>query len=176
MRLAKFYREGELSSIRMSNEVEAVNEVKGLFFIEQLIEEGILLELKGSNKNRLSTADEVRLDFDLIYSKKELLKKAHFSGKKLVDSAKVNTEFSIETILSIKNEQRHVSAIFRNFVVLQPRFACFNRSKEPMLFASLRNDNYYLLNPEMSQNNRSLLTSFKNWIKNKISFKTSSRS
>ena len=173
MKLTKFYSEGELSSIRMSNEVEAVEEVKNLFFSEQLIEEGILIELRTKNRNAFSMVDELRLDFDRIYSLPELRKKALFSGKKLVDSAEVKHDFPMSTVLFIKNEQRYLNATFRNFQALVSRSRFFGAHKEPMLFARLKNNNFYLLNPESTLKKSE--NSIWSWIKNAISFKTSSK-
>ena len=147
MKLVKFYSEGELSSIQISNEDEAVSEVLNLFFEEQLSEEQIILEVSSKNCGFISDVDELRLDFDRIFSKKQLRKKGFFSGRKLTDSARVEQDLSLNTILNIKNEQRYLNATFRSYVVLMPRVQLFGKKREPMLFATLKNDNYYWLNP-----------------------------
>jgi hypothetical protein len=58
----------------MSSANETVDEVKSLFFDEQLNEERILLEIYGKNNNLVSTVDELRLDFDRIFTRKQLVK------------------------------------------------------------------------------------------------------
>jgi hypothetical protein len=156
----------------MSNTEETVSEVKQLFFDEQLSEEQIMLEIYSSNGTVKSEVDELRLDFDRIFSKKQLQKKALIGGLKISDSADYKFDFSIKTILGIKNEQRYLNATFKGYVVLIPRNSMFNKSAEPMLFASLKNNNFYLLNMEQSQKVPSKFKSFINWIKKGISFKT----
>ncbi|MBD3636062.1 MAG: hypothetical protein HUJ25_01875 [Crocinitomicaceae bacterium] len=173
MKLVRFYREGELSSIRMSNEEEVIVGVKNLFFDEQLAEEQIMLEIYSQNKGIVSDVDELRLDFDRIYSHKQLRKKALLSGTKIVDSCNHNKDFSIATIIGIKNEQRYLNASFRNFVILSPRHRFLENSNEPMLLAKLKNNNYYLLNAQQSGNDLTIVKKVSNWITKKIFFKTS---
>jgi hypothetical protein len=175
LKLVRFYSEGELSSIRMSNEEETVTEVKNLFFTEQIVEEQIMLEIYSKNRGIVSDVDELRLDFDRILTKKQLLKKALLSGCKLTDSAHQIEEFSLSTIISIKNEQRYLTASFRSFLVLIPRNRFVRKPSEPLLFASLKNNNFYLLNREQSQFSPSRFKTFFNWIKKGISFKTFSK-
>ncbi|UKN03554.1 hypothetical protein K6119_08505 [Paracrocinitomix mangrovi] len=175
MKLARFYSEGELSSIQISNEEEAVSEIKNLFFGEQLEEEQIMLEIYAQNKGLISDVDELRLDFDRIFSKKQLVKKGFLSAKKLVDSSNYNQDFSIQTILSIKSEQTYLNANFRGFMILLPRHKWLAKETEPMLFAKLKNDNFYWVNADQSKSQPNSLHKFWNWIQKKISFKTSSK-
>jgi hypothetical protein len=148
----------------MSNEEEAVTEVKNFFFNQQLDEEQIMLEIFSQNYGTISSVDELRLDFDLIFSKKQLLKKGLFSGCKLVDSSCHNEDFSINTVISIKNEQRYLNATFRSFVVLIPRSKLLRTPSEPLLFASLKNENFYLVNKEQSQFSPTGFKTLSNWI------------
>lgn len=175
MKLVRFYREGELSSIQISSADETVSEVTNLFFEEQLMEEQIMLEIYSKSSSDVSDVDELRLDFDRIYSKKQLKKKALVNGQKLLDSADYSNDFSIQTILGIKNEQRYLNATFKGYLVLLPRNKAFKKTEEPLLFATLRNDNFYLLNQNAIQGNSSLFKSIRNWIKSVISSKTSSK-
>lgn len=178
MKLTSFYSEDELSSIRVSSVDETVNEVKGLFFHEQLAEEQILLEIYSSSKDVISDVDELRLDFDRIYSRKQIGKKCLFGRYKFVDSSEYQKDYSVKTILAIKNEQRYLNATFKNFQILLPRKSFFNKSEEPMLFASLKNNNFYLLNDFRSETNEveeSFLKKTSRWIKKRISFGTSSK-
>ena len=48
-----------------------------------------------------------------------------------------------QLILSIKNEQRYLNAQFHGYFILVPRSSFFKKAEEPMLFASLKNNNYY---------------------------------
>lgn len=175
MKLVRFYREGELSSIRVSNEEETVSEVLNLFFDEQLDEEQIMLEVYSQNRGFVSDVDETRLDFDRLFSKSQLKKKSLLTGTKLVDSSHYNKDFSINTILQIKSEQKYVSAIFRSYVVLLPRTSLFSSDREPMLFATLKNNNYYWLNPDQSKPKEKGFKKFRNWFKKMTSSKTSSK-
>ena len=176
MKLVRFYREGELSSLRVSNVDEAVSEVEGLFFDEQIIEEQIILEIYSRNRGKISDVDELRLDFDRIFTKKQLQKRALLSGTKVLDSADYGKDFSIQTVLSIKNEQRYLNAQFHGYFILAPRSSFFKKAEEPMLFASLKNNNYYWLNQNAVQAKSSKVKSFFRWTKEKISFMTSSKS
>jgi hypothetical protein len=174
LKLVRFYREGELSSIRVSNTDEAVSEVKNLFFEEQLSEEKIVLEIYSRCNGNVSEVDELRLDFDRIFSKKQLKKRSLISGQRIMDSADYGQDFSISTILSIKNEQRYLNATFRGFMVMVPRKKWLRKTNEPLLFASLRNNNFYLLN-QQADHKESTFNTVLNWIKKGISFKTSSK-
>ena len=175
MKLVRFYREGELSSIQISSADETVSEVANLFFEEQLTEEQIMLEIYSNNNGSISDVDELRLDFDRILSKKQLKKKAIVNGHRLIDSADYEKDFSISTILAIKNEQRYLNATFKGYVILLPRNRAFRKTEEPLLFASLRNNNFYLLNKNQKHPQKSFFKSIRNWIKSAISFKTSSK-
>lgn len=158
----------------MRNEDETLSGVKNLFFDEQLIEEQIMLEIFSQNRGNVSDVDELRLDFDRIYTKRQLVKTGFFSGKKFVDSSNHNADFSISTIISIKNEQRYLNAQYKSFMILLPRNKFFKTTAEPMLFATLKNKNFYLLNPDQTARN-SRFKIFTNWIKKGISSKTSSK-
>mgnify|MGYP000253235196 CR=1 FL=1 len=178
MKLTSFYSEDELSSIRVSSVDETVNEIKGLFFNEQLVEEKILLEIYSSNSGNVSDVDELRLDFDRIYSKKQIMKKCLFGRFKFVDSSEYQKDYAVKTILAIKSEERYLNATFKDFHVLLPRNSFFKKSGEPLLFASLKNNNFYLLNDfqaEVSKSDKSVFSRFGTWMRKKISFRTSSR-
>ncbi len=178
MKITSFYSEGELSSIRVSNVDDMVNGVKDLLFEDQLVEEKIRLEIYTTNSNKFSQVDELRLDFDRIYSKKQIIKKSFFGRYKFIDSAKFKGEFSIKTILNIKNEEAYLNARFQDYLVLIPKNSIFSGSQEPMLFASLKNNNFYLLNGGDVQGSLKTSSKFKKitaWIQKGISSKTSSK-
>jgi len=177
LKVARFYSEGELSAIRVTNVEETIFEVKNLFACEQLIEEQIVSMIRQNNLGELSEVDELRLDFNRIYSKKAIQSKTRFGRYKLVDSCQFKGAFSVQTILDIKNEQRYLSAKFNGYVVLSKRFGKEKRN-EPYLFASLKNGYFYLLNAEEISSSNIVLNSFKktfSWIQKKIFFKTSSK-
>jgi hypothetical protein len=176
LKLVRFYRDGELSSMRVSNVDEAVAEVEGLFFDEQIIEEQIILEIYSRNRGKISDVDELRLDFDRIFTKKQVQKRSILTGSKLIDSGDFGKDFSIQTVLNIKNEQRYLNAQFHGYFILLPRSSSFKKADEPMLFASLKNNNYYLLNYNEIQTKENKVKSFLKWLKAKISFMTSSKS
>ena len=96
------------------------------------------------------------------------------NGCKLIDSASYHKDLSIHTVLGIKDEQRYLNASFKGYVMLISR-ARFKESKaEPMLFATLKNDNFYLLNQNQSAHPDSKIKSILHWIKG-ISFRMSSK-
>lgn len=173
LKLVKFYSDGELSPIRISSTEETVAEVQNLFFEEQLAEEQIILEIYSKNNGQISEVDELRLDFDRIYSKKYLNKKVLLGGYKMVNSSLYHKDFSIQTILGIKNEQRHLNGSFKGYMILITR-GTHSDQIEPMLFASLKNENFYLLNKDRSLNPESKIKLLLNWIKG-ISFKMFSK-
>lgn len=177
MKVARFYSEGELSAIRVTNVEETIFEVKNLFAGEQLIEEQIVALIRQNNLGEHSEVDELRLDFNRIYSKKSILSKTRFGRYKFSDSCFYKGSFSVQTILDIKNEQRYLSAKFKGYAVLNKRFGKEKRT-EPYLFASLKNGYFYLLNAEEISSSNVIVNSFKksfSWIQKKIFFKTSSK-
>jgi hypothetical protein len=124
-----------------------------------------------------SGVDELRLDFNRIYSKKDIHSKTRFGRFRFVDSVHHKNNFSIQTILSIKAEERYLSAHFRNYMVLRARFAN-DQSQEPYLFASLKNGYFYLLNAEEISSPNWIISLVKkpfSWIQKKISFRTSTK-
>jgi predicted AlkP superfamily pyrophosphatase or phosphodiesterase len=162
--------------MRMSSTDEAVSEVQAFFFDEQLTEEQIILEIYSRNRGKISDVDELRLDFDRIFTKKQIQKKALLTGAKFMDSADFGKDFSIQTILNIKSEQRYLNANFHGFYVLQPRSKWFTKPGEPMLLASLKNNNYYWLNQSQVVKADNKFKSALKWIQKRISSKTSSKS
>lgn len=178
MNLARFYRDGELSEIRISSSEEVVSEVNNLFAAEQLAEDAIRDMIRTQNRNQYSHVDELRLDFNRIFRKRELLGRTKLKGYQFSDSAQFEGRFSVDTILSIKNEQRYLSACFSDYVILKPRWSFFHKNEEPYLFASLRNGCFYLLNASDLPPAYPLMHSFKNviaWIPKKIFSKTSTK-
>lgn len=175
LKVARFYSDGELSPIRVSNSEETVFEVKNLFASEQLAEDAIRDMIRTANIGQMSHVDELRLDFDRICRKRELKHVTRFGVYALRDSAQYKGNFSIETVINIKNEQRYLSACFSDYVILQPRFG---KKSEPLLFASLKNGYFYLLNADELPPANPVFHAFKNgltWIRKKISFKTSTK-
>ncbi len=160
----------------MSSTDEAVSEVQSFFFDEQLIEEQIILEIYSRNRGKVSMVDELRLDFDRIYTKKQIVKKTLLSGAKFMDSADYGKDFSIQTILGIKVEQRYLNANFHGYYVIKPRNKWFKKAGEPMLLASLKNNNFYWLNHDQVEKSEGKLKVAFKWIQKKISSKTSSKS
>lgn len=154
---------------------EAVSEVKNLMFLEQLVEEKILLEIFTKNAGKVSQVDELRLDFDRIYSRKQLTKKCLFGNYKLIDSAKYTGDFSIQTILRIKNEERYLNAKFQDFHVLVPKRRLLKSRGESLLFARLKNNNFYLVNDlaHTSTNLDSIFNRISRWVNTRIFSKTS---
>lgn len=177
MKLARFYRDGELSEIRMSSADEAVFEVKNFLASEQMAEAGIEDLIRTTNIGSKSHVDELRLDFNRIYRKRDIQNYVRYGFFKFSDSAEYAGTFSSETILGIKNEQRYLSACFSDYMVLKSRFGSKKKS-EPYLLASLKNGYFYLLNAEELPASNPINHAVKNaltWISKKIFFKTSTK-
>lgn len=174
MKLVRFYRDGELSGIRVSNSDDTVQEVKSFFASEQLAEDAIVDMIRTKNQGQKSHVDELRLDFNRICRKRDIKHVRRFGFYRFEDSVAYSGKFSVETILSIKNEQRYLSACFTDYVVLIPRWD-MRKTEEPYLLASLKNGHFYLLNAdELPPSNPILHTvkKFLGWIRKGISFKT----
>lgn len=175
MKLANFYSDGELSSIRVASTEDTVFEVKNLFSNEIFAENQIISRIKNDTSAVCSEVDELRLDFNRIYSKKSITKKIRFGRFRHEKSANYTGEFSIQTILSIKAEQRYLSAQFKGYTILRSRFQLGNHRAEPYLFATLKNGHSYLLNADKVVTTHPVIFIFKssfNWLSKKIFSKT----
>ena len=148
MKVTSFYSEGELSPIKVGSVDETVVEVKNLFFNEQLEEEQIRAEIYANNSKAISVVDELRLDFDRIYTKKQLRNKRLFRGLRKKSITVDSFKLDIDTILFIKNEQRYLNAEFKNFKLLVKRKWFFGQVKNVYLFATLNNQMFYLLSKD----------------------------
>jgi hypothetical protein len=177
LKLARFYRDGELSEIRVSNSDDAVFEVKNLFASEQLAEDAIKDMIGTKNYGQMSHVDELRLDFNRICRRRDIQQMTRLGFYSFKDSAEFKGKFSVDTILNIKNEQRYLTACFSDYVILTSRFGS-KKMGEPYLFASLKNGYFYLLNADELPPSNPIMHSVKNffaWILKKISFKTSTK-
>lgn len=175
MKLARFYSDGELSEIRVSNSEETVFEVRNLFAAEQLAEDAIQDMIRTRNTGQMSHVDELRLDFNRICRKKDIQQRLRLGAYRFADSVHYKGNFSVDTILNIKNEQRYLAACFSDYVVLMPRFGS---KQEPFLLASLKNGYFYLLNADELPAANPVMNAIKKafaWIQKKISFKTSTK-
>lgn len=178
MEINRYYSEEELSSIRFSCADEAIGEVKNLFFQDQLEEERILLEIYSPNCEGYTEIDLNRLKIDRIFSKKQIAKKYLFGRAKFVDSNRYQEHYAVSTILSIKNEQRRLKVEFKGIYALLAKNRMGKVPVEPLLFAAIGEDVYYLLNETLlGEYERKKLgfKSFMQWIQNKIFTKTSSK-
>lgn len=174
MKIVNFYSDGELSSIRIASAEDTVFEVKNLFSNELFIENQITNRIKQNQPKIYSEVDELRLDFNRIYTKRTIAKKIRLARFRHESSSNYKGEFSIQTILSIKAEQRYLSAQFKGFTILKRRFN-FGEQSEPYLFAALKNGHYYLLNADKVESKHPAIIIFKfslNWLSKKIFSKT----
>jgi hypothetical protein len=164
--------------MRVTSVEETIIEVINLFNSEQQAEQEIAALIRRPNvMGDISGVDELRLDFNRIYSKKDILSRTRFGMFKFADSTAYKNDFPIQTILSVKAEERYLSAKFRNYMILRPRFRK-DEVQEPYLFASLKNGYFYLLNAEEVASSNPIIASFKksfSWIQKKISFRTSTK-
>lgn len=175
MKLQRFNSEEELSSIRFSCADEAIGEVKNLFFKDQLAEEQILLELYSPNLDEFTAVNLKRLNIDRVFSKRQIVNKYFFRKSKLVDSVKYQEDYSIRTILEVKSEQRRLGIEFKGYYSLLKGGAFRSSKAEPLLFAKVGENIFYLLNDHLLEENRRQGLKFKNlfnWIKKGIFTKT----
>lgn len=176
MELKRHYNDDDLSPIRFSCADEAIGEIKNLFFRDQLEEEQIMLHIFSKNNGNGLKVDLKRLNIDRVFSKRQLRKRSPFNRGKLLDASLIHIDYSVNTILGIKEEQKRLGVEFKNFVALVTPEKRKNKETEPLLFASLENDVFYLLNPsvlEQYQPKKHSLKSILNWIKNRIFSETS---
>lgn len=175
MELKRFNSEEELSPIRFSCGDEALGEVKNLFFRDQLSEEQILLEIYSPNSDEFTQLDLKRLNIDRVFSKRQISNRYLLKRFKLVDSYKYQGDYSVRTILEIKNEQRRLNTELKGFHTLLPSSSFLKLKSEPLLFAEVGPNIYYLLNNNLMDNNRKPKFKIQNifhWIKKRISSKT----
>ena len=179
MELKGFNIEDELSSIRFSCADEAIGEIKNLFFQDQLVEEQILVEIYSPNNGEITTVDLKRLNIDRVFSKGQIKSKFFFRRHKLLDSFKFQEDYSVRTILDIKNEQRRLNTEFKGFYTLIWGNKFRKQKQEPLLFAMVGENIFYLLNDYLVEENK-VKPKFKlknifHWIKKGISTKTFSK-
>lgn len=176
MKLKRFNTGKENISTHFSCADEALLEVKKLFFKEQLSEEDILIELYSPNGNEITPVSQNRLNIDRVYSKRQIRKKCVLGRFRFVDSYKYQKDYSIRTILSIKNEQRRLGVEFKGYFILSEKKAFYkSRRKEPMLFVAVGHNTYYLLNDFISTEEKNVgIHLFKNisrWIQKRTFLK-----
>lgn len=178
MGINKFNSEEELSSIRFSCADEALGEIKNLFFLDQLAEERILLEIFSPNDEVFKPLSLDKISKDQLFTQSQLLKKGFRTNQKFVDSCKYQGDYSVETILTIKDEQRRLNCQFKGYYILLSNKRLATLNKEPELYLRITESTYYWINPTVGTQKkfqRFHLLNFFNWIKNAISTKTSSK-
>ncbi len=178
MKLKRFNTGENSSSTQFSCADGALKEVKNLFFQQQLIEENILIELYSPNSVNETILDQTRLNIDHVFSKRQISKKCLLGRYKFVDSFNYQNDYSAETILQVKNEQRRLGLDFKGFYILtaKGRFSK-ERKKEPLLFLGIGNNTFYLLNAafQLKEDKKAASTTsnkFAHWIKNETFLKT----
>jgi hypothetical protein len=179
LELKRFHNEDDLSPIRFSCADEALGEIRNLFFRDQLEEEQIMLYIYSKNMSPSAEVDLNRLNIDRVFSKRQLVRRSPFSRGNLMDTTHLSYDFSIQTILDIKEEQHRLAVEFKNFFALSTQYGKKGEEVEPLLFAQLQGDVFYLLNPAVMKEHKKRSFSVKstfNWIKNRIFSRTSTKS
>lgn len=179
LELKRYHNEDDMSPIRFSCADEAIGEIKNLFFRDQLEEEQIMLRIFTKNEEHGTKVDLKRLNIDRVFSNRQLKRRSPFNRGKLTDASVYHYDYSVNTILGIKEEQKRLEVEFKNFMALITPSKRKANNQEPLLFAHLERDVYYLLNPEILEEYQPKAHSFKsilNWIKNRIFTKTSTQS
>ncbi len=178
MGISKFNSEEELSSIRFSCADEALGEIKNLFFLDQLAEERILLEIFSQNDEEFHPLSLENLSKDQLFTQGQLLKKGFRTNQKFVDSCKYQGDYSVKTILAIKDEQRRLNCQFKGYYILLSNRRLATLNKEPELYIRMTESTYYWINPAVGTQKkfqRFHLLNFFNWIKSVIFTKMSSK-
>ena len=176
--ISKFNSEEELSSIRFSCADEALGEIKNLFFLDQLAEERILLEIFSPNDEVFKSQNINNLPQYQVFTQSQLLKKGFMTNQKFVDSCKYQGDYSVKTILSIKDGQRRLNCQFKGFYILLSNRRLATLNKEPELYLRITESTYYWIHPAVGTQKkfqRFHLLNFFNWIKIAISTKMSSK-
>lgn len=164
--------------MRFSCAEEALSGVKSLLFHDQLTEENILLDIYSPNNKKVIPIDLRRLNIDRVFSRKQISNRFLFKRTRLVDSVKYQEDYSVQTILEIKNEQRRLGINFSNYYTLLSKSAFRKHRKEPLLFVQVEKDIFYLINDfqlKEKEEYRSIFNTLKHWLKKGIFTKMSSK-
>jgi hypothetical protein len=150
MKLEKFNLNlhNELKQIKQKQPYDILDEAKKIFEAEKSIEANILEELKTLEpKKETSIVDITKLDATKIYSLHQIKALCLTYRLKFVDSHRFKGDIPTETILKIKNEEKKLNAKFKGLKIIAPKktLKLGDCDGDPLLFASLNNGQYYLL-------------------------------
>lgn len=175
MKLKRFNTGKQNSSACFSCADDALKQVKAIFFEDQLDEEEILIELYSPNNAKFTTVAQCKLNIDRVYSKRQITKKCILGQFEFVDSFHYKKKYAVQTILTIKNEQRRLGVKLAGFYILNPVGILTKlRKKEPLVFVGVGNDIFYLLNDfenEQNKGNTHTIKKISSWIQNKTFLK-----
>jgi hypothetical protein len=135
----------ERQYLQKNTDKDILDEVNEILRQSEKEDEAILKRLKGSNTN----IQEFHSQFekDKIYSLFEIKKVCEKYRLRFLDSKYFKGEIPYEAISKIKQIEKKNKIEFSSFKIIAPAglFKLENVHKDPLLFASIGNGNYYLI-------------------------------
>ena len=138
----------ELKNIKEDKPYDILDEANKILEEDQSIEGKIIAEIKASQpKKQTSIVDITQLDEDRIFNIEQIKTLCLTYRLKFVDSHRFNNDIPTATILKIKHEEKQYNAKFKGLKIVAPKktLKLGDCDGDPLLFASLNNGKYYLL-------------------------------
>ncbi len=138
----------ELKNIKQNKPYNILDEANKILKEDESIEAKIIAEIKDSQpKKETSIVDITQLDTDRIFSIEQIKDLCLSYRLKFVDSHRYNNDIPTPTILKIKQEEKQLNAKFKGLKIIAPKqtLKLGDCDGDPLLFASLNNKQYYLL-------------------------------
>ncbi len=138
----------ELKNIKQNKPYNILDEANKILKEDESIEAAIIAEIKASQpKKETSIVDITQLDADRIFSLEQIKNLCLTYRLKFVDSHRYNNDIPTPTILKIKQEEKQFNAKFKGLKIIAPKktLKLGDCDGDPLLFASLNNNKYYLL-------------------------------
>jgi len=138
----------ELKKIKQNKPYNILDEAKKILTEDEGIEAKIIAGIKANQpKKETSIVDITQLDEDRLFSIKQIKNLCLNYRLKFVDSHRFNNDIPTSTILKIKKEEKQYNAKFKGLKIIAPKktLKLGDCDGDPLLFASLNNGQYYLL-------------------------------
>ncbi len=169
----------ELNLIKSKKPFDILHEAKKILEEDESLEAKIIAEINAEKpKPEFSIADIHALDQTRIFSLDQIKDLCLTYRLKFVDAHRYNNDIPKETILKIKNEEKDLNAKFKGLKIIAPKktLQLGDCDGDPLLFASLANGTYYLLDKWGNDLNawRKILAwpvkNIENWLKFVLAF------
>lgn len=138
----------ELKQIKKEQPYDILDEAKKILNEDESIEAKIIAEIKASQpKKEYSIVDISKLEVENIFSLEQIKELCLTYRLKFVDSHRFNNETPIKTVLKIKAKEKLINAKFKGLKIVAPKrtLKLGDCDGDPLLFASLNDGKYYLL-------------------------------